>query len=360
MSALSLSPFDRLPATAQASIVDGLDSRLDAVAARAAEGHRFLRYGWFAAALAAYRGDARTLVVEQDGVPVLALPFSPLGHRALGIATVLGSYWPFRSYPLALDAAEPALAAALRMLARDLRGLRLGPVADGDPAVEPLLAAARVAGWAVLPRDLGQSWQFSMPAPGDWPRTSTLKKNRFFEKHLAEHGSLEWRFLGAADWPEGFDLLARVEDASWIASDTDGRDAKFTTRGHGRFWRAAAADPLLAQTFSAALLLIDGEPAAFSFDMDVGTQRYAIANSYRPDIAKHSPGRLLHYRNLTRARDAGIRDVDWGMGDSGYKRTLGAVEGPLLRDWLLLRPGLPACIGRLLSARWRRSGSTPA
>ena len=50
----------------------------------------------------------------------------------------------------------------------------------------------------------------------------------------------------------------------------------------------------------------------------------------------------------TRAR--GITRVDRGMGDSGYKQVLGAEHGPLLRDWLLLRPGLPALVGRALRA----------
>ena len=353
---LSLASFDRLPPTTRADLVAGLDSRIDAVAGRAAEGHRFLRYGWFAAALAAYGGSARTLVVSEDAVPVLALPLVPVGPAALRLATLPGSYWPFRSFPLALDASEAALVTALRTLGGTVRALRIGPVYDGDPATEPLIAAARAAGWTAIERTVARSWVLDLTDEG-WPRASTLKKNRWFEKQLAGHGALEWRFLDAADWPAGFDLLARVEAASWITSDTDGRDAKFTAAGHGAFWRAAAADPVLAAGFRAALLLVDGEPAAFSFDIDVGAQRYAIANSYHPDIAKHSPGRLLQYRNLLDARARGVRTVDWGAGDSGYKQTMGAGPGPVIRDWLLLRPGLPALAGRALAGWWRRSGN---
>ena len=355
---LRLDAFDRLLPVARAALVAGLDSRIDAVAARAAEGHRFLRYGWFAAAMAAYGGQARTLVVEQDGVPVVALPLVAVGPRALGLAAVPGSYWPFRSFPLALDAGEPALAAAVVTLGRHVRGLRIGPVHDGDPAADALVGAARAVGWTAIDRPLARSWCLDLAGPGEWPRTSTLKKNRFHEKHLTAHGALDWCHLTGADWPGAFDLLAQVEEASWIATDTDGRDAKFTRTGHGAFWRAAAGDPVLADCFHAALLLIDGRPAAFSFDLDAGSQRYAIANSYLPVIAKHSPGRLLHCRNLVRARDGGIRAVDWGAGDSGYKQALGAVPGPVIRDRLLLRPGLPALAGKLLARWWRASGQT--
>ncbi|MGC6547528.1 GNAT family N-acetyltransferase, partial [Escherichia coli] len=87
--------------------------------------------------------------------------------------------------------------------------------------------------------------------------------------------------------------LADIERRSWIATRTDGSDAKFTETGHGAFWRAAARDPVLAAMFSAAVLRIDGRAMAFSFDLVTGTRIHAIANSYDPAVAKHSPGRAL-------------------------------------------------------------------
>ena len=110
----------------------------------------------------------------------------------------------------------------------------------------------------------------------------------------------------------------------------------------------------------AAVLTIDGKPAAFSFDLDAGALKYAVANSYDPAVAKHSPGKLLQYRNLVHALDRGVTRVDWGAGDSGYKQTIGAEAGPAIRDWLLLRPGLPAAVGRLARGLWRRSGNPQA
>jgi CelD/BcsL family acetyltransferase involved in cellulose biosynthesis len=350
---LSLAAFEQASPAVTARVVEGLPGAIDRVAEAAAETHRFLRFGWFAAALAAYGGEARTLVVEEDGQPVLALP---MVRRRLGLVHLLGVYWPFRSFPLALEASPAALAAGMKALR--LPALRIGPVYDGDAAVEPLLCAARAAGWATLDRHVADSWLLDMGAAvdaGDWPRNSTLKKNRFHEKHLAAHGALDWRFVSGAEWPAAFDALAAIEEASWIASRTDGSDAKFTRGGHGAFWRAAAADPVLADMFSAALLNIDGRPAAFSFDIDVGATRYAIANSYDPAYARHSPGKLLYWRNLVAAIGR-TRTVDWGGGDGGYKRVIGAKQGPAIRDWLLVRPGLPAMAARLLAGVWRRAG----
>ena len=352
-----LADFTRLPATTRAVLLDGLAGAIDDVAEGAAPSHAFLRYAWFAAALAAYGGAARTIVVEEDDAPVIALPFVAVGPAAARVATVPGSYWPFRSFPMNRAAGPRAIDAVLGALARSVNALRIGPVYDRDPALEPLLARARAKGWAVLDRFVADSFVFDLQQP-DWPRGSTLRKNRFHEKHLAGHGALDWHFSDARDWAATFDAMADIEKRSWIAARTDGRDAKFTDAGHGTFWREAARDPVLAQMLSAAVLTVDAVPAAFSFDLDCGATKYAIANSYDPAFAKHSPGKLLYYHNLVRARDAGIATVDWGAGDSGYKQTIGAVQGSVLHDWLLVRPGVPAMLGRMLKGRWAASGQT--
>ncbi|WP_296616392.1 GNAT family N-acetyltransferase [Sphingomonas sp.] len=358
-----LSEFTRLPPAMRAAAFDGLSALIDVVAEAAGERHRFLRYQWFAAAIAAYGGRARTLIVERDGYPVIALPLAGFGPEAARLAAIPGCYWPFRGFPACADASDEAFDILVDRLGQEVNGLRVGPSYDGDPAVGRLIAAARRRGWMVLDRFVADSYLLDMAAAqsqGSWPRASTLKKNRFHEKHLAEHGALDWRFLSGGDLAAGgFDQLAAIEQKSWIAARTDGSDAKFTRKGHGAFWRQAAADPVIAEMMSAALLTVDGAPAAFSFDLDLGSFKYAIANSYDPAFAKHSPGRLLYYRNLVRALEKGMTQVDWGAGDSGYKSAIGAEPGPAIRDWLLLRPGTPSMLGHVLKGMWRRSGQAP-
>lgn len=356
---MMLADFVRLPPAYRARRVDGLAGDIDVAAARARPSHRFLRYQWFAAALAAYGGEAQTLILDDASGAVAALPMVRIGPAMLGAAAIPGCYWPFRSFPVAAGLDDAAFDALADALAGSAAVLRIGPVHDGDPAASGLVAAARRRGWAVLDRFIADSYLLDMAAAArdGWPRNSTLRKNRFHEKHLAEHGALDWRFLdGAALLAGGFDQLAAIEEKSWIAARTDGRDAKFTATGHGAFWRSAASDPVLAAMLHAALLTVAGRPAAFSFDIDSGPVKYAIANSYDPAFARHSPGKLLYYRNLVAALAGGTTTVDWGAGDSGYKQVIGATRGPAIRDWLLVRPGAASLAARALGRLWRRSG----
>src|SRR3546814_10669018 len=114
--------FTRLPAAARALTLDGLSGLIDTVAAEAVETHRFLRFQWYAAALAAYGGAARTIVVEREGDPVIELPMIATGPRWLGMASVPGSYWPFRSFPMSIPAAPAQVALLLAELRRQIRG----------------------------------------------------------------------------------------------------------------------------------------------------------------------------------------------------------------------------------------------
>jgi CelD/BcsL family acetyltransferase involved in cellulose biosynthesis len=184
-----------------------------------------------------------------------------------------------------------------------------------------------------------------------WPRGSTLKKNRFHEKHLASHGALEWRFVSGEAWTkQAFDDLALIEQRSWVGQE--GGDAKFLDPHQRLIWERAWQDPILARMMTAGFLYIGGEPAAFSFGIDAGRTRYCIATSYDQRFAKHSPGKVLSYRTYIDAMARGVEFLDDGAGDGGHKSVMGEVPGPDIMDYLLVRGRLA---GALLRPLWERS-----
>ena len=326
----------------------GVAACVDEAAAAAPAGHRFLRAAWYRAAAGA---GASTLVARRpDGRTFAALPTEA---RNRFVREVPGAYWPFRGVPVAPDASEAELEHLLRHpRARAALGpaWRMGPVREDDTSTSRLAAAARVAGWTVLRRPVGRTWLLdveALRAEGAWPRGSTLRRNRYFEKHLSAHGPLDFRFVTGSGWTaQLFDTLAAIEANSWVAKSTDGRDAKFLAPHNRRFWEAAAADPVLAGMMSAGILSIGGVPAAFAFDIDCAPTRYCIANSYDERFARHSPGRVLAYRNFQHLAEREITLLDWGIGDPGYKAVMGAAPGPEMVDWLFVRSPALAAVAR--------------
>ncbi|MFS0738697.1 GNAT family N-acetyltransferase [Sphingomonas sp. 1P06PA] len=344
------------PAAIEITVCDGIDPAATDVALIAPPRHRFLDAAWYRAA-AAPGSRPRTIVVrDAAGTGQVALP---IARGRGGIQEVIGHYWPFRSFTIAGAASAGALEALLAdRAARAALGIawRIGPLPEDDPALAALRRAAPMAGWRIAERRIATTHILDMgalAADGGWPRGSTLRKNRFHEKHLAQHGGLDWRHVTGADWsPAILDDLASIEAKSWHAGS---RDAKFLAPANRAHWQALIADPAAAARLHAAILYVAGVPIAFSFDLDCGDTRYAIANSYDPAFAKHSPGKCLQYRSLVRAMAAGITRVDWGAGDSGYKATIGAEAGPDLIDCLVMRAVIPGPIRALATALWRRS-----
>jgi CelD/BcsL family acetyltransferase involved in cellulose biosynthesis len=350
------------PHLVDVEVRDGFPSAIDAAAAAAAPGRRFLRAAWYAAAA---EGEGRTIVGRRlDGSIVAALPSQRLGPHFLGARAIPGSYWPFRSAPVSVSATEAELVAMLSEEAA-LRALgpmwRIGPVYRDDPGAALLARAFRRTGWSLLERRLGITFQLNLAgvaAAGNWPRKSTRRRIALLEKKLAAEGEVAVRFVNGAAWNERtFVELEAVERSSWVASRTDGGGAKFLDAGRRDAWRRMVEDPELAKRLSATILSIGGVPVAFSFDFRCGSTEYGIAGSYDQRFAAFSPGKIVTYRQLEGALVRGVELVDFGAGDSGYKRELGAVAGPEIVDYLFVRSRSAAAVIR---PKWEGSLLPPA
>jgi CelD/BcsL family acetyltransferase involved in cellulose biosynthesis len=335
----------------------GLDPAIDEVASRSAPARGFLNRSWFEAALPDH-SKARTLVARrEDGGAVIALPVAPATR---GINAVPGSYWPYRSFPVAADLAADEFASFLAdgAVRRALGGVwRVGPIYADDPVLRLIEQVARLAGWRLLKRRLATSFQVDFAAlatEGPWPRKTTLKRNRQLENQMARLGALEWQSLSGADLDGRLlETLAALEAKSWHSGS---RDAKFLSPTHRRTWDRLVADPGQAERLRAQLLTIEGQPAVMLFQLEAGPMVHGIATSYDPRFATHSPGKCLHMRALVAAQTRGVERFDWGSGDSGYKRQLGAQPRVAILDCLLLRG--PLALGTpLLEKLWRRHES---
>lgn len=346
--------------------IDGLCDDIDGAAAETEPSHRFLTRAWFQAAVDAYElGSVCTLVGRRaNGDVGIALPLVSVGPRLVGARQVPGSYYPFRSFPIARDMTVDEVGEFLSdRAARAALGpvWRVGPIHESAEVSRLLRDAARLAGWQLIVRRIATSFIIDLPDAQDarhWPRASTQKTNRYLVRQLASHGAVEWRFVRGLEWSTRWiDDLAVVEARSWVGTRTDRSTAKLLPQGSRRFWEMAIRDPNLARHVTAAMLYVGARPIAFSLDLECGLTKYVIANSYDRGFAKYSPGKLLSYQNLFDAMARGIQRVDWGGGDSGYKQTTGARAGPEIVDYLLIRGRyIGKGVARLASSIWSRSG----
>jgi len=341
------------------AVEPGAAPALDLAAAADSRVHAFLRAAWFGAAAGAAPLVTLTGRRAVSGEPIVALP---LIERRLGwfaLREVPGSYWPYRSFPVARDASEAELTAFLASTeAREElgRAWRVGPVYADDATAHRATAAARQAGWTVLSRRLGTSYAVDLKglmATGAWPTSKTLRKNRWLERRLGQSGALEFATVSGSQWSaETFDRLAAIESESWVARQAGAGNAKFLDPDNRRAWERAVGDPLIAGQLACSLLHVGGEPAAFTFSLRSGNTLYFLANSYSERFAEGSPGRILLYRDFQQAAAAGVETIGWGAGDPGYKSEMGARPGPEILDLLFVRGPLAA----LARPLWRSRG----
>jgi CelD/BcsL family acetyltransferase involved in cellulose biosynthesis len=327
------------------AMVEGFPPAIDALAACNLAGHGFLRAAWFGANRQA---SGRTLVVRRsNGDAIAAIPTLAFGPTLVGARKLAGYYWPFRAPLLAPDCNALSLVQALtEPAARSLGPVwRMGPAPGDDPAIAMLIEAAQLAGWRVLSRPAGTSWIIDLAAmrANPPPPGSTPRKLRAAWRKFEALGTPHWRTVRGAQWDaEALVAMGRIEADSWIARDTDGSGAKFLTADQRAVWQQALSDPVIAESLCAIILFLDDRPVAFSFDLDDGPVRYAIAGSHVEDLKHCQIGKTLNYRSLDEALAAGQTTLDLGAGDSGYKRAMGAVPGYDMADLLFVRSRLAA------------------
>jgi len=332
------------------SIVPGVPSCVDELAAQAQDSHRFLRAGWFC------RGEPATistlLARRHDGSAILALPLRVFGPPVFGARALAGSYWPFRTAALGDNFALGDMLALLDdTVTQAAMGplLRLGPVYESDRLAMVLVDAARLKGWGVLCRTMGQSFiqnLDSLESGVIWPSKSRRRKIRRLHARLEELGPVTLRIVRGADWSRRvFRDLAHIEANSWVGTRTDRSGAKFLNPEMLGHWKRAVVDPVLADMLAATILYVGDRPAAFSLDLTTGTLQYGIASSYDEAFAAYSPGQIVNVHAIDEGVARGVRQIDWGAGDNGYKRKIGAAPGPAIHDYLIVRdPALAATL----------------
>jgi len=345
------------PVTIDTDLAEGNPSHtLDRLADEESLERAFLRAAWYASG--SERASLTPFALGGDGASIAAFPLRPKRIGPIALNQVAGAYWPFRAIPVSAKASVEQLTDALKSdsLRKQLGpAWRIGPVIDDDPQLKKVISAAGSAGWTVLSRPIGAIFALdlaALTASGTWPSNKGQQKDRWRVRQLEKTAPVRIEHFTGLDWNNATrDDIAKIERNSWVGQLEQGGDTKFLDPDLRAYWEAIADDPAIAAMIRGSLMFVGDTPAAFTFGMDCGTTRYCIANNFDQQFHKHSPGRVLLYDDFTSAAARGITHLDWGLGDGGYKRQMGAEEGSSVSDLLFVRNPLLAA---LLRPVWER------
>lgn len=301
-----------------------------------------------------WRGPLRYLTARDDqGRLVGVLPFATQLKARVQFVALGGYFVPFRGYPVAAYAADIVARAFAEHLTDYPQGvgIRLGPVADNDPLATRLPNRLRELGWRFVPMPtegrqivhLPQSfaeYEASLSA-------SELKNIRRRERKMQRERRVEIKLRTTEtcdDWDHAIRDMASIEEQSWLPKA--GGDLHFPGEENRAFWNAllnARRTGLAARVW---ILHLDGTPAAYDFNIDSGSCRYSLFAHYAHDAKGYRPGFLLMLYEVEDAIKRGLRTIDLGAGDPGYKGFWCAKRQGALLDTIAFPPGLR---GMLLS-----------
>jgi len=296
-----------------------------------------------------WRGPYRPLSVRNErGELVAVLPLARMKFGPIEFRAAVGPYLPHRGLVLTsrADVAADACAAAANSLINYVPwrlGLRMGPISDQDTAIATFVAALRHRGWSVVTRRLGNCMVIGLPA--DMAEFNErlggiIKRANYYERRMRRIGEVRIAEARASEderWPSVVDDAAAIEKNSWIPRENG--DLLLSGSGDRMFWRQAATDEFLRSALALWIVYFNEVPVSFSLTLDAGKTKFILANLYDERIKTYSVGSILTFHVISRAIDQRFQQIDWGLGDSGYKKRWLAKPGYGLYDLIAFPPG---------------------
>lgn len=261
-----------------------------------------------------------------------------------------GYYWPWRGVAVEPGAGEHTLAELAAEMTRRPCGavLRMGPLIDGDTDTQHFVTQLRARGWRGLKQESGQVFELALPASTEALQaqvSGSLWKNiAYLRRRLDKQGAVttERHRLTAEQAVPLLQRAALIEQASWVAQQ--GGDVKLVGAQNQAYWSRLAQHGGGPEVV--LWLLSCGErDIAYSLHLEHGQTMCIVANGYDEVWKVSSPGSLLSLDIFRDAIGRGLRLVDWGQGDSGYKQRWGALPGAQMMNLILFRPGLVGAVG---------------
>ena len=288
--------------------------------------------------------------------------------KGVTVKALAGYYWPFRTVCASADARKRewfADAVAKQFSQHPPASvLRFGPIADKDESMSALLDALRRAGWRCMQKPAGEAIELTLPDDPVALRSQispSLLKNIDYRRRkiVRDKGDIAFeRNVLRGDCEKLMCDLQNIERASW--QGMEGGSPKFVGQAEERFWRNVASLPRGGVEPVVWVLRCAGQPIAFQLHLETRNTIYKVGSCYDQAWKSYGPGSMLTQEIFGDACRRGMRHIDWGRGDSGYKSTWGASDAGKLHEVLMFSPGLRGRAAHALARRalagWNSGG----
>ena len=280
--------------------------RLPATARAAGFASPFDRAAWFDLLTAhGFAGDAR---FDAHGSAGSTTAWLPLRIEKPGDFAGLTNWYSFSIRPLFTGTGDrsDALQTLFAELRRNAARLTLYPV----PETAELVATLRAAGWWVKETPAGDRHWLDlgeMDHDAWWASRPGALRNTVQRK--AKKGVVDIQLLTAFD-PGSWAAYEQIYAASWKPEE-----------GHPALLRAFAEAESAGGRLRMGIARIDGIPVAAQFWTVEDSTAFIHKLAHVEDSLKASPGTLLSaalFRHVIEVD--GVRRVDFGTGNDGYKR----------------------------------------
>lgn len=280
------------------------------------------------------------------GGPVLSL---------LGSGHVASDYLTLLALPEHAQATAEAVALWLAARPRLWQRMELTGIAQGDVAIEHLVASLQSAGMTAHQTSLMNLWPLALPITWDamLKRLSSSRryKIRKMFRDLLDSGR---GVLVQASTPEelkrGFAILC---DLHQQRRQSKGDAGCFASEKFVAFHREVMLLLLAANQLRLIWIEVDGRPVAVNYSVAGANTMYLYQTGFDPRAGELHPGWVVQGSILRLAIEAGCSCYDFLRGDEDYKASWGATPVPLLEIRIVSRRPL----ARLRHQAWQATRS---
>lgn len=291
-------------------------------------------------------------------------PYAEYSKFGLKILSLAGSYYPLRSILFSSGNSDDCAKAFVESIHKNNTKniIRIGPAYEDESAISRIKQEFLRHGWNCYEIYIGDNLKIDLPKTVSEYRNQLgkkfCKKIERRKRNLAELGNVEYfRYndCGIEEWESVIDKCVQVEKRSWLATD---KHAELRICESREFWKTYLRSKDASQRVVVWMVMLNGEPVAFSFAIDAGKQRYSCSGHYDEDYKKFGLGIIIDSFMYEDAIESGITTLDMGTGEADYKARWGAIPGSKVIDYIYLPPNLTGhTINFALRARNRiRSG----